>query len=136
MSRPANDRLGANWVVPGAGVERRVSYSKSGRSRRWGLLRQALSNVRTKKEFLVQIRGAAGTNPWLHLGSRLHLRPFFILVSVRVDKRGRFFIFSPDEMTLELGQAKMTHTPNDTTDGFGIDRALPYENRWGTLPLP
>jgi len=95
-----------------------------------------VSNVRTKKEFLVQIRGAAGTNPWLHLGSRLHLRPFFILVSVRVDKRGRFFIFSPDEMTLELGQAKMTHTPNDTTDGFGIDRALPYENRWGTLPLP
>src|SRR5215471_16263359 len=40
-----NDRKGANWVVPGAGVERRVSYSKSGRSRRWGLLRQTLRLV-------------------------------------------------------------------------------------------
>ena len=30
-----NGSSGANWVVPGAGVERRVPHSKSGRCRRW-----------------------------------------------------------------------------------------------------
>jgi hypothetical protein len=94
-----------------------------------------ISSIKTEKQFYVQVRGAAGTNPWLQLGKPLlQFQPFFILVSV--DKKSRFFIFSPDEMTLELGQARKTHSPNDTTDGFGIDRAMPYENNWGTLPLP
>ena len=94
-----------------------------------------VSIIRTKNQFFVQVRGASGTNPWLQLGNPLlRFRPFFILVSV--DIQSRFFIFSPDEMTLELGQARMTHSENDTTDGFGIDRAMPYENNWGTLPLP
>ena len=57
-----------------------------------------VGNIRTKKQFLVQVRGAAGANAWLHLGRPLRFRPFFVLVSVSVDDKGRFFIFSPDEI--------------------------------------
>jgi hypothetical protein len=45
---------------PGASAQRRVSDSKSGRCRRWGLLRQALSRNHVRKIYEMDIQSQTG----------------------------------------------------------------------------